>query len=221
MTRILSPSILAADFKKLGEQIAAVDRAGAQYIHIDVMDGMFVPSISYGMPVIRSLRSATDKVFDVHLMIQEPERYLNEFAECGADLITFHIEATDKAGELIDGIHEKGLRAGIAVKPGTPVEAVCPYLKQADMILVMTVEPGFGGQAYLDFCTGKVRAARRLAAESGREIDIQVDGGISLANVETVLEAGANVIVAGSAVFRNDIEANVSAFLKKMNNAEV
>ncbi len=218
MENILSPSILSADFTKLGEQIEAVDRAGAQYVHIDVMDGLFVPSISYGMPVIRSIRKATDKVFDVHLMICEPERYIEEFAACGADLITFHLEATQKADEILEEIHRRGLKAGIAIKPGTPVETVIPYLDRADMVLVMTVEPGFGGQSYIDYCTDKVRTMRKLTEQSGREIDIQVDGGIHLGNVETVLEAGANVIVAGSAVFRNDIEENVKAFMQKLKN---
>ncbi len=215
---ILSPSILSADFAKLGQQIQAADKAGAQYIHIDVMDGLFVPSISYGMPVIRSVRPITDKVFDVHLMIEKPERYIDEFADCGADIITFHVEATDKVSEVIDMIHAKGLKAGLSIKPGTAVEEVSPYLDKIDMILVMTVEPGFGGQSYIDACTEKVRAMRRMVTECGRDIDIQVDGGISIKNVGTVLEAGANVIVAGSAVFKNDIEANVKDFLRIMSS---
>lgn len=213
---ILAPSILAADFAVLGEQIRTVEEAGAQYIHIDVMDGIFVPSISYGMPVIRSLRKVTDKVFDVHLMIEKPERYISAFADCGADSITFHIEATDKADEILEDIHGRGLKAGISVKPDTPVEVLRPYLDRLDMILVMTVEPGFGGQSYLDFCTGKVEEARKLADGTGRSIDVQVDGGITLGNVETVLHAGANVIVTGSAVFRGDIAANTRAFLEKL-----
>lgn len=213
---ILSPSILSADFAILGEQIKAVDRAGAQYIHIDVMDGLFVPSISYGMPVIRSIRPLTDKVFDVHLMIEKPERYIDEFADCGADIITFHVEATDKVEEVIERIHNRNVKAGLSVKPDTPVEAVNPYLDKLDMILVMTVEPGFGGQSYIDSCTEKVREMREMVRKSGRNIDIQVDGGINIKNVGTVLEAGANIIVAGSAVFKNDIEANVKEFLNLM-----
>lgn len=213
---ILAPSILAADFAVLGEQIRTVDDVGAQYIHIDVMDGIFVPSISYGMPVIKSLRKVTDKVFDVHLMIEKPERYIGAFADCGADSITFHIEATDKADEILEDIHRRGLKAGISVKPDTPVEVLRRFVDRLDMILVMTVEPGFGGQSYLNFCTEKVKEARKLADESGRTIDIQVDGGITLGNVETVLHAGANVIVTGSAVFGGDIAANTRAFLEKM-----
>lgn len=213
---ILSPSILSADFTRLGEQIQAIDRAGAQYVHIDVMDGLFVPSISYGMPVIKSIRKATDKVFDVHLMIQKPERYIGEFASCGAEIITFHIEATDETDAIIKDIHNRGLKAGISIKPGTSVEEVRPYLDSVDMILVMTVEPGFGGQSYNDYCTDKVRAVRKMVTESGRDIDVQVDGGINKENVKMVLEAGANVIVAGSAIFKDDIAANVSNFLQQL-----
>lgn len=216
MNYILSPSILSADFAKLGEQMEIMDRAGAQYVHIDVMDGLFVPSISYGMPVIKSVRKVTGRIFDVHLMIDKPERYITEFAECGADMITFHLEATQKSGEIIDAIHEKGLRAGIAIKPHTPAEAVKPFLDKVDMVLVMTVEPGFGGQSYLDFCTEKVRTVRKMVQESGRNIDIQVDGGIHKGNLGEVLEAGANVIVAGSAVFKGDIAENVQYFLENM-----
>ena len=213
---ILSPSILAADFARLGEQIRMADEAGAQYIHIDVMDGMFVPSISYGMPVIRSVRPVTDKLFDVHLMICRPERYIDDFADCGADIITFHVEATEHVAETVDKIHARGKKAGIAIKPGTPVEAAVSWLDRIDMILVMTVEPGFGGQEYIQACTEKVRLARKMAAESGRHIDIQVDGGINKENVGVVLEAGANVIVAGSSIFENDIAENVRDFLACM-----
>ena len=210
---ILSPSILSADFTKLGEQLETIDRAGAQYVHVDVMDGLFVPSISFGMPVIKSIRKATGRIFDVHLMIEKPERYITAFADCGADIITFHVEATDKTAEIIGNIHDRGLKAGISIKPGTPVEAVKPFLDAVDMILVMTVEPGFGGQAYIDYCTDKVAAVKMLGEESGRAIDIQVDGGINKDNVKTVLEAGANVVVAGSAVFKDDIAKNVEDFM--------
>ena len=200
----LAPSILSADFKRLGEEIRAVEEGGAPYLHIDVMDGVFVPSISFGMPVIKSIRSASPLVFDVHLMIVDPIRYIGEFAKCGADLITFHLEAAEDPGAVIEEIRRHGCKAGISIKPKTPFEDVAPYMDRVDMLLVMTVEPGFGGQKMMPETLDKVRAARAYVTEKELSVDIEVDGGVKLDNVDLFLEAGANVLVAGSAVFGAD-----------------
>ena len=213
---ILSPSILAADFKNLGQQIIDVDKAGAQYIHIDVMDGSFVPSISFGMPLIKSIRSATDKVFDVHLMIVDPIRYIKEFAEIGADIITFHLEAAPDVQAVIDEIHSFGKMAGISIKPGTAVEELIPYLDKVDMILVMTVEPGFGGQPFIEASYDKIKAVRAMLTEKGLDTDVEVDGGITKENVQSVIAAGANVIVAGSTVYKGDAAQNTKDLLNLM-----
>lgn len=214
----LSPSILSADYTILGEQIRTMDEAGAQYVHIDVMDGQFVPSISIGLPVIKTIRKCTDRIFDVHLMIEEPIRYIDEFAEAGADIITVHAESCRHLDRTIDAIKEKGIIAGAALNPATPLSAIEYVLPKLDMVLVMTVNPGFGGQKLIPYTVDKVRDLRELIKKSGNKIDIEVDGGINLNNVQEVVDAGANIIVAGSAVFNGDIESNVKSFLNILNN---
>ncbi len=217
---ILSPSILAIDFKNMGQLIKDVDRAGAKYLHVDVMDGVFVPSISFGMPVIKSIRSATDIVFDVHLMIVDPIRYIREFAKIGADIITFHLEAAKDVKAVIDEIHSAGKKAGLSIKPGTDVKELIPYLDLVDMILVMTVEPGFGGQKFIEESYDRIRSVRKMLDERGLNIDIQVDGGVTGDNLKSILDAGANVIVAGSAIFNGDAFSNTEAFMRVLDGKE-
>lgn len=217
---ILAPSILSADFGKLREQVELVDRAGAGYIHIDVMDGMFVPSITLGMPVIKSIRSCTRKAFDVHMMVREPERYVEAMKEAGADLLSVHQEACVHLDRTVAQIKSLGMKAGVVLNPATPVEALSCVLEEVDMVLLMTVNPGFGGQKFIPYTLDKVRKLRRMADERGLSIDIQVDGGINLSNVRQVLDAGANIIVAGSAVYDGDVLSNVRSFLSVFEEME-
>ncbi len=216
MKNILSPSVLAAEFSHLAEEAARVERAGAPYLHLDVMDGLFVPSISFGMPVIQSLRRQSRLVFDVHLMIEDPDRYLEAFVNAGADILTVHAEACRHLDRTLSTIRSLGVKAGVALNPATPLSVVEWVLEKADMVLLMSVNPGFGGQKYIPYVTEKIRQLRGLLSERGLETDIEVDGGVGLENGPEILAAGANVLVAGSAVFRGDAEANVKAFLQWM-----
>lgn len=212
----VSPSVLACDFSKLGEELAGIERAGADMAHLDVMDGMFVTNISFGFPIIESLRKVSSMVFDVHLMIDAPERYVSRFAAAGADIITFHYEAASDPAALLSEIRALGKKASISVKPGTPVEVLYPLLHLCDMVLVMTVEPGYGGQAMIPEMLDKVRALRAEISRRGLSVDIQVDGGIHAGNAKDAINAGANVLVAGSAVFRAEDRASAIRALKEV-----
>lgn len=213
----LSASILAADFTRLGEMIAEADNAGCQYIHYDVMDGMFVPNISFGIPVLKSIRSCTDKIFDVHLMIEQPEKYIADFADAGADIITIHAEACKHIDACVADIKSKGMMAGVALNPATPISVIEDILPQLDMVLIMTVNPGFGGQKLIKYTLDKVRRLREIINKRGLKTDIEIDGGATLDNVEEILDAGANIIVAGSAVFGGNITDNVESFINILN----
>lgn len=220
MRYILAPSILAADFKVLGKEMELTEEAGAQYIHFDVMDGMFVPSISFGMPVLSSIKGATSQVMDAHLMVQEPIRYIEDFKEAGADIVTVHLEACEDVDATIAKIRECGMKAGLSICPDTGVQEAKEYLPKIDMLLVMSVHPGFGGQKFIPESLDRIRSLRNMIDEQGLDVDIQVDGGIYHNNVREVLDAGANIIVAGSAVFRGDTSKNTKEFMEILKDYE-
>lgn len=212
----LAPSILAADFTKLGEQISIIEKSGVEMLHIDVMDGMFVPSISFGMPVVESIRKNSKLLFDVHLMIEEPDRYVETFAKLGADSITVHAEACTHLHRTIHHIKELGLKCSVALNPSTPLSVLDYVLQDLDMVLIMTVNPGFGGQAFIPEMYEKIRQLKNRITEKELKTDIQVDGGVCFENVQDILDAGANVLVAGSSVFKGNIEENIAALQKAL-----
>ncbi|WP_029453291.1 ribulose-phosphate 3-epimerase [Clostridium algidicarnis] len=206
----IAPSILSADFSKLGEHITRLDNSEADIIHIDVMDGRFVPNISFGMPIIKSIRPYTKKEFDVHLMIEEPSKYIEEFAKAGADIITVHYESEKHLDKTITHIKELGIKVAVALNPATPINVLESILKELDMVLIMSVNPGFGGQKYIKYCDEKIKDLKQMILKTGKDIAIEVDGGIDLTNIKDVSNSGADIIVAGSAVFKQDrIEENI------------
>lgn len=212
----LAPSLLAADFTRLGEQMRIIDQAGAQYFHYDVMDGQFVPNISMGLPVLQSIRKVTKKKLDVHLMIEHPERYISDFSDAGADIITVHAEVCAHLDQIVGDIKREGLMAGVALNPSTPLNVLDYILPEVDMVLVMTVNPGYGGQKMIPYTLDKIRELRGIVQRRGLSTDIEVDGGVKIDNVDQFLAAGANVIVAGSGIFKGDLAGNVEAFLSRM-----
>ena len=210
----VSPSVLASDFSRLADEIKKIEVSGAEYVHLDVMDGIFVPNITFGAPVIKTLRPHTSLVFDVHLMIVDPIRYIKDFADAGADIITFHYESCDNHLEVIDLIHSYGIKASMSIKPNTPHEVLKPFIDKLDMILVMTVEPGYGGQKFIEKTLDSISALSALIKQSGRDIELEVDGGIYSENVHLPISAGANVIVAGSAFFKSNDTRKIVKELK-------
>lgn len=207
----ISPSILSADFSRLGEEIIALDKAGADLIHIDVMDGNFVPNISIGLPVIKAIRNKTDKVFDVHLMIENPSKYIDDFIEAGADIVTIHYEAEKHIDRAIEYIKSKGAKAGVSLNPGTPTIVLKDIINKLDLVLIMSVNPGFGGQKFIPYAIDKIKEVKEMAKDN-KDLLIEVDGGVDVNNAEAIKNAGANVLVAGSAVFKDGkLEENIKA----------